>query len=104
MAFCLQVLPDLRALTKLENLSLSHMQCPLLQPANLSRLATLPASIRTVDLSHVGHAFVPRSIAGLALQPKLERVKIRHCQPLVGNLGNDLPMYASPPLNPLGLA
>lgn len=66
------------------------MHCPFMMPVNLSMLANLSASIRSVDLSHLGHAYIKQSIAGLALQPKLERVKYRYCQPLVGNMGDDL--------------
>lgn len=66
------------------------MHCPFILPADISGLANLPPSIRTVDLSHIGHVFMSQAIAGLALQPKLERVKFRHCQPLVGNMGDDM--------------
>ncbi|KAK9831803.1 hypothetical protein WJX74_009809 [Apatococcus lobatus] len=81
---------DLRGLTRLEHLSLADMQCPFILPANISGLDCLPSSIRSVDLSHIGHVFMSRAIAGLALQPNLERVKIRHCQPLIGNMGDDI--------------
>ncbi|KAK9831665.1 hypothetical protein WJX74_005003 [Apatococcus lobatus] len=83
-------LGDLRALTRLEHLSLSGMQCHYILPADLAGLATLPESIQSVDLSHLGHVYITRSIAGLALQPNLQRVKFRHCQPVVGNVGDDI--------------
>ena len=92
---CLQFRADLQALTNLKHLSLSRIHCPFILPADLSGLASLPASIQSVDLTHLGHVFMSQPIAGLAFQPNLERVKFRHCQPLVGNMGDDLRTYAA---------
>ena len=90
-----QIPADLRALTKLEHVSLSDMYCHFMLAADISGLANLPTSIRSVDLSHLGHVVMSRSIASLALQPNLGRVKFRHCQPLVENMGDDIYSYAA---------
>ena len=83
-------LPELHMLVKLQHLSMRDCHAPFIMPLNISGLARMPDSIVTVDLSHCGHVIMSGPILSLALKPNLRRVMWRHCQPIVGNLGDDI--------------
>lgn len=86
-------LAGLDALVKLQNLITHGRAAPAITPIDLSFLASMPDSIRVMDLAHAGHVVMSGPIVSLALKPNLQTVMLRHCQPLVGNLGDDMARY-----------